>query len=89
MASRNATLFFRLLLLTAFIALLLAWWCIPSVNAFIDHSLTAFLAVDQQGIERFIHSYGSQAAAVVFLASEAGAYITGETLAINGGLYMK
>ena len=67
MASRNATLFFRLLLLTAFIALLLAWWCIPSVNVFIDHSLTAFLAVDQQGIERFIHSYGSQAAAVSFV----------------------
>ena len=67
MASRNATLFFRLLLLTAFIALLLAWWCIPSVNAFIHHSLTAFLAVDQQGIERFIHSYGSQAAAVSFV----------------------
>ena len=29
------------------------------------------------------------AAAVAFLASEGGAYITGETLAINGGLYMK
>ena len=31
----------------------------------------------------------SAAMTVAFLASEAGAYITGETLAINGGLYMK
>ena len=67
MPSRRATLFFRLLLLAAGIALLLAWWCIPSVKAFIDQSLTAFLSVDQQGIERFIHSYGSLAAAVSFV----------------------
>jgi len=29
------------------------------------------------------------AAAVVYLASEAGAYVTGETLNINGGMYMQ
>ncbi len=29
------------------------------------------------------------AASVAYLASEAGAYITGETLSVNGGLYMQ
>lgn len=57
----------RALVVAAFIALLLAWWWIPSVNLFVHNSLSAFLALDQQGIERFIHSYGSQAAVVSFL----------------------
>ncbi|WP_347290753.1 TVP38/TMEM64 family protein [Kluyvera georgiana] len=57
----------RSLVVAAFVALLLAWWWIPSVNLFIHNSLGAFLTLDQQGIERFIYSYGSQAAVVSFL----------------------
>jgi uncharacterized membrane protein YdjX (TVP38/TMEM64 family) len=36
------------------------------VNAFIQHSLAAFSALDQHAIERFIHAYGPQAALVSF-----------------------
>lgn len=57
----------RLALVVTFIALLSAWHYVPTVNAFFHQALTAFLAVDQQGIERFIASYGSQAAVVSFL----------------------
>lgn len=57
----------RVLVAVAFIAALLAWLWIPSVNTFVERSLSAFLAVDQQGIEHFIQSYGSQAAIVSFL----------------------
>lgn len=57
----------RLALVVTFIALLAAWHYVPTVNAFFHQALTAFVAVDQQGIERFIASYGSQAAVVSFL----------------------
>ncbi|EHG6157946.1 TVP38/TMEM64 family protein [Escherichia fergusonii] len=48
------------------IVVLLAWALIPGVREFINSSLVAFAAVDQQGIERFIASYGTQAALVSF-----------------------
>ncbi|MFU0880214.1 TVP38/TMEM64 family protein [Kluyvera cryocrescens] len=68
MADNNRTVWYlRGLIIIAALAMLLAWLFIPSVASFINHSLSAFLAVDQHGIERFIHSYGSQAAVVSFL----------------------
>lgn len=68
MADNNRTVWYlRGLIIIAALAMLLAWLFIPSVTIFINHSLSAFLAVDQHGIERFIHSYGSQAAVVSFL----------------------
>lgn len=68
MADNNRTVWYlRGLIIIAALAMLLAWLFIPSVTIFINHSLSAFLAVDQHGIERFIHSYSSQAAVVSFL----------------------
>lgn len=68
MADNNRTVWYlRGLIIIAALVMLLAWLFIPSVTSFINHSLSAFLAVDQHGIERFIHSYGSQAAVVSFL----------------------
>lgn len=68
MADNNRTVWYlRGLIIIAALAMLLAWLFIPAVTSFINHSLSAFLAVDQHGIERFIHSYGSQAAVVSFL----------------------
>ena len=48
-------------------ASLLAWALLPGVHEFINRSVAAFAAVDQQGIERFIQSYGALAAVVSFL----------------------
>jgi len=69
-----------------------------TVNAvapgFIDTDMTRELSEDQR--KGLIENIPLQrlglpediANAVVFLASEAGAYITGETLHVNGGMYM-
>jgi 3-oxoacyl-[acyl-carrier protein] reductase len=62
---------------------------------FIDTDMTR--ALDERQIEALraqipsgrLGTPDDVAAAVVFLASDAGAYITGETLNVNGGLYMK
>ncbi|NDO80186.1 hypothetical protein CJP72_05160 [Citrobacter sp. NCU1] len=59
--------FYRTGVILLLIAALCAWALIPGVHAFIHHSLAAFTAVDQQGIERFIQSYGAQAAVVSFI----------------------
>ena len=68
MAEHNRTVWYvRGLMITAAIALLLAWLFIPSVTAFVNNSVSAFMAVDQHGIEHFIQSYGSLAAVVSFL----------------------
>jgi 3-oxoacyl-[acyl-carrier protein] reductase len=61
---------------------------------FIDTDMTRVLPEDQRtemlaGIPLGrLGEGGDIAAAVLFLASEAGAYITGETLHVNGGMYM-
>jgi 3-oxoacyl-[acyl-carrier protein] reductase len=62
---------------------------------FIDTDMTR--ALDQKQVEALRQQIPSArlgapedvAAAVVFLASEAGNYITGETLNVNGGLFMQ
>jgi 3-oxoacyl-[acyl-carrier protein] reductase len=70
-----------------------------TVNAiapgFIDTDMTR--ALDEKQIEALRQQIPSGrlgvpediAAAVIYLASDAGAYVTGETLNVNGGLYMQ
>ncbi len=59
--------YYRITLIILLFAMLLAWALLPSVHEFINRSVAAFAAVDQQGIERFIQSYGALAAVVSFL----------------------
>lgn len=59
--------YYRITLIILLFAVLLAWALLPGVHEFINRSVAAFAAVDQQGIERFIQSYGALAAVVSFL----------------------
>jgi 3-oxoacyl-[acyl-carrier protein] reductase len=61
---------------------------------FIDTDMTRGLDEQQRGallrdipLQR-LGAPGDIAAAVLFLASEQGGYITGQTLHVNGGMYM-
>lgn len=42
------------------------WFWVPAVNAFIQQSITALASLDQQRIELFVRSWGTQAATVSF-----------------------
>lgn len=59
--------YYRTAIIILLFATLLAWALVPGVHDFINRSLAAFAAVHQQGIERFIQSYGTLAAVVSFL----------------------
>lgn len=63
---KNSNARYRIAIGMTLFALLLAWWLIPAVNEFIQRSLAAFATLDQQAIERFIDSWGPQAALVSF-----------------------
>lgn len=57
---------YRIVVVITLLAALLAWWRIPGINDFIQQSLAAFATLDQPAIERFIDSWGPQAALVSF-----------------------
>ena len=63
---KNSNARYRIAIGMTLFALLLAWWLIPGVNAFMQRSLAAFATLDQQAIERFIDSWGPLAALVSF-----------------------
>jgi 3-oxoacyl-[acyl-carrier protein] reductase len=68
--------------------------CNVVAPGFIDTDMTRALAEDQRAVLAGQIPLGrlgrpeDVALAVLYLASPAGAYLTGETLSVNGGLYM-
>ena len=64
--------YYRITLIILLFAMLLAWALLPGVHEFINRSVAAFAAVDQQGIERFIQSYGALASCLVLVDDFAG-----------------
>ena len=63
---KNSQAIYRIIIGATLLAGLLAWWLIPGVNGFMQRSLAAFATLDQLAIERFIDSWGPQAALVSF-----------------------
>ena len=63
---KNSNARYRIAIGMTLFALLLAWWLIPGVHGFMQRSLAAFATLDQQAVERFIYSWGPQAALVSF-----------------------
>ncbi|ADO48841.1 TVP38/TMEM64 family protein [[Enterobacter] lignolyticus] len=58
--------YYRFGLLLLLLAAVLLWLWVPGVHHFINQSIAAFSSLDQRGVERFIQSYGAQAAVVSF-----------------------
>ena len=58
--------FYRIGMLITLAIGIITYSAIPEVRNFINSSLAAFTEVDQKGVERFIQSYGHQAAIVSF-----------------------
>jgi uncharacterized membrane protein YdjX (TVP38/TMEM64 family) len=57
---------YRAVIAALALAVLCGWWLLPGMRDFLQHSLNAFATLDQQALERFIASYGPQAALVSF-----------------------
>lgn len=58
--------YLRIILILLALLCVALWIGVPAVNTFIQQSISAFASLDQHAIERFIDSYGAQAATVSF-----------------------
>ncbi|MEO3988938.1 TVP38/TMEM64 family protein [Pseudocitrobacter cyperus] len=58
--------YLRIILILLALLCAALWIGVPAVTTFIQQSISAFASLDQHAIERFIDSYGAQAATVSF-----------------------